>query len=123
MKKTKKTKKTKRTLKEHWFSWGWLVFWIIVFWPVAIIYLLIKSKEKNGKDVYDGEIVNVIYGKHYNEPMGLQRIGHVKYCNKTASFVIKINNSKVEIHFYDSRTKDIEVIGNIYSNPELLTKK
>lgn len=81
------------------------------------------TNDKNGNEIYDGNIVDVVYGKHYNEPMGLRRIGRVKYCNKTASFIIQINNSKVEIHFYDSRTKDIEVIGNIYSNPELLTKE
>lgn len=32
--------------KDKWFSWGWLIFWIIVFWPAAIVYIIIKSKEK-----------------------------------------------------------------------------
>lgn len=31
---------------QHWFSWGWLIFWIIVFFPIAIIYILIKYGDK-----------------------------------------------------------------------------
>jgi len=34
--------------KEKWFSLGWLIFWIIIAWPIAIIYIIIKSKNKNG---------------------------------------------------------------------------
>lgn len=31
---------------EKWFSWGWLIFWIIVCIPIAIIYILIKYGDK-----------------------------------------------------------------------------
>ena len=34
------------TPKKQWFSWGWLIFWIIVFFPIAIIYILIKMGER-----------------------------------------------------------------------------
>ena len=30
-----------------WFSWFWLVFWILVCFPVAIIYILIKMGNKS----------------------------------------------------------------------------
>jgi len=32
--------------KQKWFSWGWLIFWIIFAFPIAFIYLLIKYAEK-----------------------------------------------------------------------------
>jgi hypothetical protein len=31
--------------KKRFYSLGWLIFWIIVFWPIAVIYLIIKSME------------------------------------------------------------------------------
>jgi len=31
---------------KNWFSWFWLVFWLIVFYPVAIVYIIIKLGEK-----------------------------------------------------------------------------
>jgi len=35
--------------KDKWFS-GWaLFFWIILFWPGAIIYIVIKSTNKNNR--------------------------------------------------------------------------
>lgn len=32
--------------KEKWFSWGYLIFWLILFWPAAIVYIMIKSRER-----------------------------------------------------------------------------
>ena len=32
---------------ENWFSWGWLIFWILVFFPGAFLYIIIKASEKN----------------------------------------------------------------------------
>lgn len=26
-------------------SYGWLIFWILVFWPIAIYYFLIRIEE------------------------------------------------------------------------------
>ena len=31
-----------------WFSWGWLIFWILVFFPVAIVYILVKLGDRWG---------------------------------------------------------------------------
>ena len=36
----------KQIKKEKWFSMGWLIFWLIFFWPVAIVYMIIKSQER-----------------------------------------------------------------------------
>jgi len=29
-------------MKKNWFSWGWVIFWLIMFWPAVFIYLFIK---------------------------------------------------------------------------------
>lgn len=29
-----------------WFSWGWLIFWLIVAWPIAIYYIIMKGNKK-----------------------------------------------------------------------------
>jgi len=33
--------------KDNWFSWGILILWGFLAWPIAIIYLIIKSQERD----------------------------------------------------------------------------
>ena len=68
-------------------------------------------KDKYGKEIYEGDIVR------YND----RQIGVIVW--EHTSFVLKLLNDKKNtiILWYDVDTKDnIEVIGNIYENPELL---
>lgn len=69
-------------------------------------------KDKNGKEIYEGDDVTVVYGKYELEPNGLRKNGKVIYDAKTARFAISIKNSAVLVSFYD--VNKIEVIGNIY---------
>ena len=61
-------------------------------------------KDKNGKEIYEGDILNSV-GFYLSE---------VKYDDNYAQFVA------TDINFLDSEEQEWEVIGNIYENPELL---
>ena len=80
-------------------------------------------KDKNGKEIYEGDILQHLYD----------------YCDKTDRYAVTWDNDNLQytfenIHkrntymaledFYDDYYGDysIEVIGNIYKNPELLER-
>ena len=71
-------------------------------------------KDKNGKEIYDGDIITA--HSEYNTIES----GIVKWDNKEASFRIEQGIS-VGTSFYGfQQIENIEVIGNIYENPELI---
>jgi len=49
-------------------------------------------------------------------------IGVIEYCNKYAGFRVNYKNGKCKwfYDYLDSEMKTVEVIGNIFENPELL---
>lgn len=72
-------------------------------------------KDKNGKEVYEGDIVKSISGK----------IGYVIFLQQEMGYVVVWHNCDTRLghrnrggdYEYD---ESIEVIGNIYDNPELV---
>ena len=80
-------------------------------------------KDKNGKEIYEGDIVKV---KLYKGEEEKYFIGKVEYFG--SNFIVDADNNS-EYHVYDLdgfgidyryNLEDCEVIGNIYDNPELL---
>ena len=73
-------------------------------------------KDKNGKEIFEGDIVN--QEKYVSVGVYKQTIGIVKYaCFKFYSDCIREwEGSHADLN------GNAEVIGNIYENPELLTK-
>ena len=72
-------------------------------------------KDKNGKEIYEGDIVESISGK----------IGYVIFLQQEMGYVVVWDNCDTRLGHrsrgggYDVDSS-IEVIGNIYDNPELV---
>lgn len=66
-------------------------------------------KDKNGVEIYEGDIVKFQYG-----------IGRVYWCDNTSQFKIEFNIDSDSLWLYCCKNSIIEIIGNIYENKELL---
>jgi len=73
-------------------------------------------KDKNGKEIYEGDIISMPYNRY---PQNWKVDGLSAY----GLFFERITNKpySAPYHWKDMKYRDeIEVIGNIYENPELL---
>lgn len=73
-------------------------------------------KDKNGKEIYEGDIVK---GHYYKEGIAYRFIGKVKYIGSK----YEICGVKQYIGLATELNSTYEIIGNIYENPELLEEK
>ena len=69
-------------------------------------------EDKNGREIYEGDIVKFISRLDDNK-----RMGTVRYWAGDAAFLIECER---EIFFLFHDALNREVIGNIYENPEIL---
>lgn len=88
-------------------------------------------KDKNGKEIYEGDIFEVIYSNCLN---GFTILGQEKKMEKVygvvdfkfGQFVVRHNepedNEERNAPLYSFLKNPKEIIGNIYENPELLIK-
>ena len=82
------------------------------------------SKDKNGKKIFEGDIIKYknTDGIKFNG-VALTVIGKVVYNEKNASFAISGKDEIGAKHYDYFPIKNIEVIGNIYDNQEILDVK
>ena len=79
--------------------------------------------DKNGKEIYDGDIVkHTLFDFYDNEE---QHKSVVEYCDGMAAFFVKLSEDSdcgnyLELSWVYQEDSEIEVIGNIHDNPELL---
>ena len=76
-------------------------------------------KDKKGKEIYEGDIVDVQYPKKDKVMMGKnwKYIGEVKWMNNEPSFMIKVKGKPGADSLYRANEK-CEIIGNIYEPTE-----
>ncbi|EQM28609.1 hypothetical protein N399_07910, partial [Bacillus licheniformis CG-B52] len=72
-------------------------------------------KDKNGREIYEGDVVKGIRDSHWHGGYDIV-LGKVEFDEETCSF-------RVDGGGLLYRIEEIEVIGDVYRNPELLEAK
>lgn len=88
------------------------------YWPDAELMQFTGLKDKSGKEIYEGDIVK--YRKHPQKT----KVGEVAFTSYGAFAIKNQNELERERGFWTwtsfNGMNSLEVIGNIYENPELL---
>lgn len=85
----------------------------------------IGRKDKNGKEIYEGNLVELLATTDTPGSKYIKRLGKVIWNDLGMGgfcVVVKIKNKNVFAHPQKCSLIDIEVVGDIYKNPELCKK-
>lgn len=76
--------------------------------------------DKKGVEIYEGDIVSYEETQHWEEGGNTLFIyGEVKWCSKQSAFIVDWKNDDSDM----LSDFNVSIMGNIYSNPELLEPK
>ncbi|MDO5306859.1 MAG: YopX family protein [bacterium] len=81
----------------------------------AILMQCTGLRDKNGKLIFEGDIVHKKGAKNYK---GEKMLARIIFSNDTASFNYSDENGSHD--FRNGTSLKMEILGNIYENPELL---
>lgn len=87
--------------------------------PHLILMQFTGLKDKKGKEIYEGDIIKV---KDHPDFSALGEIGFVFWDNEEQSYFYGVKDGWSDL-LCTPETKQLEVIGNIYENPELIKEE
>ena len=87
--------------------------------PDLILMQFTGKKDKKGKEIYEGDVLRV---KEHPDFPAWGRVGFVFWDNKEQSYFYGVEDGWSDL-LCTPYEKQLEVIGNIYENPELLEEQ
>ena len=75
-------------------------------------------KDKNGKEIFDGDILKIQTSDFYSKKINDEYISQV--CFSRGGFFVLTDSHHTDFCLWGKSTATMEVIGNLYENPELL---
>lgn len=74
--------------------------------------------DKNGKEIYEGDVVSYRYPIRRHDSFVRNEINYIGFRQSECKFIVVCKNRHHDLH--EPYNLQVEVIGNIHENPELL---